>query len=245
MANVLITGGARGIGRGISEAFVKNGDNIVYTCQNEESLEKSFEILKRLGGAGSVHGILCDSKDYCQVKKTVDEAAKLLQGIDILVNNAAVRKYGTLYEISVNEWEEAIATNVNGYFYFCKCSINYLLESTNAWVINIGSTAGNNSFSGGISYNTTKSAIHGFSGSLQLDMRMSGIRVCNVIPGNVFNKDSVCPKDDEWMMKPIDIGNSIVSQLSINSRCMPTILELKPTYAPVHPEKGIRALRYV
>lgn len=245
MATVLVTGGSRGIGRGICEAFLSRGDNVAYTCHNVETLEDSRKRFQKLSNENTFLGLMCNSGEYTQVSETVDKVFEMFSGIDILVNNAGIRKYGTIYDISIEEWNEAVATNVNGYFYFCKCTLPYLLKSKDPWIFNIGSTAANSPFSGGISYNTTKAAVHGFSSSLQLDVRNDGIRVCNIVPGNVYNKDIPCQEEDEWMMKPIDIGNCIISLLQLDQRAMTSVVEIKPTNAPKHPEPGIRALRFV
>lgn len=245
MANVLINGGSRGVGRGICEAFINNGDNVFFTCKNEKSLQNSLEILQQGAKESQVFGTICDSRDYLQVKNTIDMVYREMKGIDILVNNAGIRTYGTIEEIEVEDWINAVETNINGYFYFTKYSMPYLLKSKRAWIFNIGSTAGINAFSGGISYNTTKAAIHGFSASLELDVRSKGIRVCNVIPGNVYIKEDECRLDDEWMLKPIDIGNSIIAQTKLDKNCLISSLVIKPTKSPQHPSKGIQALRYV
>lgn len=245
MAGVLINGGSRGIGRGICQAFLNQGHRIVFTCRSQDSLEKTIKLFSKSFPCSEYHGIICDSKDFTQVQATVDKAAEILGGIDILVNNAAVRKYGSIYDISIDDWDEAVAINVNGYFYFCKCSLQYLLKSKDAWIFNVGSTAANHPFAGGVSYNTTKAAVHGFSDSMQLDIRNDGIRVCNVIPNNVFNRDMECGCEDQWMMKPLDIGNCIVSQLGMDKRCTPSNIEIKPTDSPKHPDCGIRSLRYI
>lgn len=245
MSTVLVTGGSRGIGKGICEAFLRQGDNVAYTCHNIETLEKSKEYFQKLSNKDKFIGLLCNSGDYTQVKETICKVLEKFQSLDILVNNAGVRKYGTIFDISVEAWNEAIATNVNGYFYFCKCTLPYLLKSNDPWIFNVGSTAAYSPFSGGISYNTTKAAVHGLSRALELDVRNNGIRVCNIVPGNVYNKDIPCKKDDDWMMCPIDIGNCIISLLNLDKRAMTSVVEIKPTNAPKHPESGIRALRYI
>lgn len=245
MANVLVNGGSRGIGRGICEAFIKNGDNVFFTCKDEKMLNYSMKLLQKYTVQNHIYGCVCDSRNPKQVKDAVNSANDLMGGVDILVNNAGIRKYGTIEEINIDDWIDAVETNINGYFYFVKFVLPYLLISQNAWIFNVGSTAGIYAFSGGISYNTTKAATHGFSSSLELDVRERGVRVCNVIPGNVFNKDTECKCEDQWMLKPVDIGNTMVAQTKLEKNCLVSSLVIKPTNSPHHPENGIAALKYV
>lgn len=245
MGTVLVTGGSRGIGRGICQAFLEEGYNVAFTCRSPESLNIGLEKLKPYSVNSKAIGILCDSGSYYDVKSAIKRVIEEFNGIDILVNNAGVRKYGSIFDLSVEDWTESVNTNINGYFLFCKETLPYLLKSSKPWIFNIGSTAGRVPFGGGIAYNTTKSAVYGLSDSLQLDVRNKGIRVCNICPGNVFNKEFECPKEEDWQMKPEDIGHTITSLVNIDSRAMPSLLEVRPTLIPESPEKGIRTLRYI
>jgi 3-oxoacyl-[acyl-carrier protein] reductase len=245
MGTVLVTGGSRGIGRGICQAFLEKGYNVAFTCRSLENLNIGLGKLNQYAVNSKVDGILCDSGIYSDVKKTIEKVIEEFNGIDILVNNAGVRKYGSVFDLSVEEWMESVNTNINGYFFFCKEVLPHLLKSSNPWIFNIGSTAGRVPFAGGIAYNTTKSAVYGFSDSLQLDVRNKGIRVCNICPGNVFNKEFECPNEEDWQMKPENIGHTITSLINISNRAMPSLLEIRPTIIPEHPEKGIRSLRYI
>ncbi|MGE5328642.1 MAG: SDR family NAD(P)-dependent oxidoreductase [Deltaproteobacteria bacterium] len=245
MQTVLVTGGSRGIGRGICQAFLEEGYNVAYTCTNNDSIHLAEEKLKEYRKNDNLFGVVCNSGIYEEVKATIKKVINRFGSLDILINNAGLRKYGSIQDITIEDWNNSVNTNINGYFYFCKEAINYLKKSDNAWIINIGSTAGRVPFAGGIAYNTTKSATNGFSDSLQLDLRNEGVRVCNICPGNVFNKDFECPEDEAWQMRPIDIGKFIISFINLNERVMPSVLEIRPTKIPEHPAKGIKSLRYI
>lgn len=244
MAKILVNGGSRGIGRGICEAFLRAGDMVTYTCRSKENLRESEVYFSEITGGLGYTGILCDSGDYGQVEIAVVRAMEFMSGIDILVNNAGVRKYGQVEDLSVENWNEAVATNVNGYFYFAKCASLHIQNSENPWIFNVGSTAANHPFLGGISYNATKAAVHGLSGSLHLEGRESGIRVCCISLGNVNNKESINP-DDAWMIKPLEVGRTVILLTKIDRGVAPDLVELKPSMAPNHPAPGIQALKYV
>ncbi len=190
-------------------------------------------------------GVVCDSGDHIQVRETVKRVATTYGQLDILVNNAGVRKYGSIFDLSIEDWLDSVGTNINGYFFFCKETLPYLLQSSNPWIFNIGSTAGRIPFGGGVAYNTTKAAINGFSDSVQMDVRNKGIRVCQIAPGNVYIRETECPPEEEWQMKPQDIGDLIALLIRLDKRAMPSLLEIRPTCIPEHPEEGIRALRFV
>jgi len=245
MSNVLVTGGSRGVGKGICQSFLEQGHNVVFTCRSQENLSDCMNSLSSFAKQNIFRGVICDSGIFEEVRSAVSSSVDIMGSIDILVNNAGLRKYGSIQDINVESWIEAVNTNINGYFYFCKLCLPHLKKSIDPWIFNIGSTAAYTSFAGGISYNTTKAAVHALSSSIELDVRKEGIRVCTISPGNIFNKEHECPKEDVWMMKPVEVGYCIVNLLKFDKSITPTIIELKPTDSPDHPEKGIRTLRYI
>jgi 3-oxoacyl-[acyl-carrier protein] reductase len=241
---ILITGASRGLGRGIVRCLLEYGFKIFAVARSLERLEEL-----KLSITGELQSRLeifdCDVRDHSKIKEAVQACIDRYHRLDILINNAALRVYGGIEEIEVQDWLDAVNTNINGYFFFAKECLPWLKNSPNSWIFNIGSTAGRVPFQGGISYNTTKGAVHAFSESLILDIRRMNVRVCNIIPSNIWNKDFTAPVEEKWMLDPNDIGEVILKLFDLDKKILISSIEVRPTVIPDTPEKGIRMLRYI
>ena len=117
----LITGGTKGIGYGIAEALLKQGINVAITSRNKKSAE---EAAKKLNGSGndSVHaiGLEADVRDYASQQQAVEATIKEFGKIDVVVANAGLGHFGSIEDITVDQWNEVIETNLTGAFYSLK-----------------------------------------------------------------------------------------------------------------------------
>ena len=158
-------------------------------------------------------------------------AAQDLGGLDVLVNNAGVGRFGTVDEMSPEHWHQVIETNLNGVYYACHESIPHLKARGGGWIINIGSLAGKNPFAGGAAYNASKFGLLGFSEAMMLDVREHGIRVCCIMPGSVdthFNNKQPSP-ENAWMIQPEDIARLVMELLAFPENALPSRIEIRPT----------------
>ena len=104
MKRVLITGGSKGIGLGICKVLLEKGYNVVFTSRSEENIRKAIEKLNNVCNVNNmIKGIKCDSSRFDDVKETIEKAFDFMGGIDILINNAGVRKYGNIFDLEVEE----------------------------------------------------------------------------------------------------------------------------------------------
>lgn len=241
MSKILINGGTRGLGAGICHAFLEKGNDIIFTGKNKNNVEKASESFSKTFNNRTIIGFQCNSANEAEIKDVIQNCKTKLGGIDVLINNAAVRKYGNISELSNNDWIEAINTNVNGYYYFVKNSLPLLENSNNPMIFNIGSTSATHAFAGGISYCSTKALNHAFSASLDLELRNKGIRICNVELGNINNKGT----NETWMLDPKNVGLIIELLTHIDISSTVSSICVKPTFYPDNPEKGIRSLRFI
>jgi dihydroanticapsin dehydrogenase len=176
----LVTGGSRGIGKGIAALFVKEGAQVVITARDHTRLQKTAEELGVFAIAGDTRK---ETDVQNVVKKTIEKFGKL----DILVNNAGIfPKPKLLHETSEKEWSEVIDINLNGPFRFVKAAIPYLQKSGGA-IINIGSNSGLKAFDDFFAdaYTASKAAIVLLTKSWALEYAKNKIRVNCICPGVV------------------------------------------------------------
>jgi len=228
----LITGGSKGIGYGIAEALLKLNMKVAITSRSKDSAEKAAKELTALG-KGEVLGLEADVRDYKSQEKAVKKLMDKWGQIDVLVANAGVGHFGPIDELSVEEWQQTIDTNLSGVFYSIKSVVEGLKKSK-GYIITISSLAGTNFFEGASAYNASKFGVTGFTQAAMLDLRKYGIKVSTIMPGSVathFNDHEPSEKD-AWKIQKEDIGELVVDLLKMNPRTLPSKIEIRPSQPP-------------
>jgi 3-oxoacyl-[acyl-carrier protein] reductase len=190
----LVTGASRGIGAAIAQAFAANGADVAITF--ERSDERAAEVVRSIEAVGRRgFAIRADAADPVAVKAAVDEASRLLGGLDILVNNAAVAFYDTIADIDVTQIDAMLGINVRGPILTAQAAIPHLAPGGR--IISLGS-AGAERIVGdtGTVYFMTKSALHSFTRGLARELGPKDITVNLVQPGST-NTD-MNPADGEF-----------------------------------------------
>jgi|HubBroStandDraft_5_1064220.scaffolds.fasta_scaffold16949_5 NAD(P)-dependent dehydrogenase (short-subunit alcohol dehydrogenase family) len=155
---VLVTGGARRIGRGLAMAFARAGANIAITYRG--SLEEAENVALDLGGLGAqAVAIGCDVHHEWSVENAINDTILALGGLDILVNNAGHFETEALERIKLEQWDEMFATNTRGPFLVARYAYPHL-KRTRGRIINIGSLGGIHPWSTHAHYCTSKAALH-------------------------------------------------------------------------------------
>lgn len=227
----LITGGNSGIGYGIAESLLKEGYKVAITSRSQRRADEAVEKLKGIGG--EVIGIEADVRNFDEQVSAVQTVLKKWDRLDVFIANAGVGRFGSIEELSLEEWHEMIDTNLTGPFYSIKAAVNALKE-TKGYFITISSLAGTNFFAGGSGYNASKFGLTGFSQAIMLDLRNSGVKVTTIMPGSVataFNDHQVNDQD-AWKIQKEDIGQVVVDLLKMNQRTLPSKVEIRPTQPP-------------
>ena len=227
-----VTGGSKGIGYGIAEALSKLGVKVAITSRKKEEAEKAAKQITS-DGKGEVIGLEADVRNFDSQKKAIDEVTKKWGQLDILVANAGVGKFGSIEDLSPEDWQQTIDTNLTGVFYSVKAAVPALKESK-GYVFTISSLAGTNFFAGGAAYNASKFGVTGFTQAIMLDLRNHGIKVSTIMPGSVathFN-DHTPSDEDAWKIQQEDIGELVVDLLKMNHRALPSKIEIRPTMPP-------------
>lgn len=227
-----ITGGSKGIGYGTAEILIKEGMNVVLTSRSAEAAQKAADALNKLGG-GKALGLESDVRDFNSQQAAVKKAEQELGSIDFLFANAGLGNFGSIADLSIEQWNEVIDTNLTGVFYSIKASLESL-QKTQGFIITLSSLAGTNFFAGGAAYNASKFGLTGFTQAVMLDLRQMGIRVSTIMPGSVathFN-DHVPNENDGWKIQPEDIGLMVRDLLKLNARTLPSKIEVRPSMPP-------------
>jgi 3-oxoacyl-[acyl-carrier protein] reductase len=218
--NVIVTGGSRGIGKGIAEIFAQHGANVAFTYNSSSSSSKELEeYLKTFGVKAKAYQ--SDASDFDQAQKLADEVIKDFGSIDVLINNAGITKDNLLMRMSADDFDKVIKVNLNSVFNLTKAVLRPMLKQRHGSIINISSVVGIKGNPGQANYSASKAGIIGFSKSVALELGSRNIRSNVVAPG--FIETEMTEKLDEktlegWRQaiplkrggQPEDIANACV-----------------------------------
>ncbi|MCG7534482.1 3-oxoacyl-ACP reductase FabG [Pseudoalteromonas sp. OOF1S-7] len=181
---VLVTGGSRGIGKGLVKAFCQQGYEVVFTYLN--SSEPACKLQEELEVAGhSARGYRCNGTDEQQVNAF---AAKLIaeKGAPAtIINNAGITRDGLLMSMPSSDWLDVINANLNGSFFMVRAFVNCMIEAGEGVIINMSSVSGSHASAGQCNYSATKAGLEGMTRSLAAELSRFGIRVNAIAPGYI------------------------------------------------------------
>ena len=179
-------------------------------------------------------GFVCDVRDIRDVQAMVEFTVGELGGVDILVNNAGIGLFGTVEEMTPEDFRAVIETNVIGVYHCCHETIPLMRERGGGYIINISSLAGANPHPRMAAYNASKFGLNGFSEALMQEVRHDGIRVSYIMPGSVntsFGGDE--PSDEKsWQLQPEDIARAVMGLLIQEDRALVSRVEVRPSQPP-------------
>ncbi len=228
----VVTGGTKGIGYAIAEALARNGAKVFICARSRDEIEAAVE---RLSALGEVAGKLCNVRVEDEVKGVLESCEKRFGSVDILVNNAGVGINGkTVEELTSDEWRQTLDTNLSGVFYACHHAIPMMKRREGGYIINISSLAGQNPHPRMAAYNASKFGLNGFSEALMQEVRRDNIRVSYICPGSVnteFGGDTLSD-DKAWQLQPSDIAQVVIDLLKMDSRALPSKVEIRPSKPP-------------
>jgi 3-oxoacyl-[acyl-carrier protein] reductase len=179
---VIVTGGTRGIGRGIVHAFLKEGATVIATyAGNHTAANKCLEDLSEFAGKLSI--IKCDVKDEKEVENFFKSLENIHPKIDVLVNNSGIRKDQVTAMMSLADWNDVINTNLTGTFLMSKYAVLNFMSNRYGRIVNISSIGGSLGLPGQANYAASKAGQVAISKSLSKEVAKRGITVNNVCPG--------------------------------------------------------------
>ena len=224
----MITGATRGIGLAIAEALAREGMNVAICGRSQKHLEAALGSLRDIA-RGKVAGKLADVRRSTEVAALFAWVDEELGAPDVLVNNAGLGIFKRTAELTVEDWEETIGTNLSGVFFCCREALSRMRNRAGSYIINIGSLAGKNAFAGGAAYNASKFGLNGFSEAMMLDHRYEDVRVTQIMPGSVNTAFGGEAKGADWKIAPEDIAAVVLNLLQMSERTLISRVEIRPS----------------
>ena len=216
----IITGASRGIGRGIAQTLAKHGCSIAFTFNT--NIEAAKSLVNELTTIGvKVKAYKSDASSFDDASKLVDDVISDFGKIDVLVNNAGIKKDNLLMRMDKEDFDSVINTNLSSVFNLTKSSIRTFLKQRSGSIINISSVVGVKGNAGQSNYSASKAGIIGFSKSVALELGSRNIRSNVIAPGFIetdmtdsLSEDVINSWKESIPLKrggnPSDVGNACV-----------------------------------
>ena len=200
----IITGGSRGIGKGIALVFAQHGANVAFTYSSSVESANSFE--KELSNYGvKVKSYQSNAADYKESQDLVENVLSYFGSIDVLVNNAGITKDNLLMRMGEEDFDKVIEVNLKSVFNMTKAVQRTMLKQRKGSIINMSSVVGLKGNAGQSNYAASKAGIIGFSKSIALELGSRNIRSNVIAPG--FIETEMTAKLDE---KTVDVWRNAI-----------------------------------
>ncbi|MGH9454930.1 MAG: SDR family oxidoreductase [Terriglobia bacterium] len=231
----LVTGGARGIGLSIAESLVREGASVFICGRDLPALESALDRLRHFKGESRADGIVADVRRYADCRNVVHRAAGRFGRLDILVNNAGIGIFKPVDQLTPEEWDATIQTNLSGVFYCCREAVPIMRQHGGGHIFNVSSLLGIHSIAGGTAYNASKFGLNGFTEAMMQDVRYDGIGVTTIMPGSVATDFGGLPGSnahESWKLSGEDIAQAVINMYCYPARALASRIEIRPSQPP-------------
>jgi len=185
--NVIVTGGSKGIGRGIAQVFAARGANLIIAARGEASGQAACDEINRNGGKADFHQ--CDVSDWESVRAMVDSVASNHGGIDIMCANAGAFPQTKMVDMEPAQWDQVMGTNLRSAFLCVKACIPHFEKADKGRVILTSSITGPvTGFPGWSHYGASKSGQLGFLKTAAMELSRYNTTINAVMPGNIYTE---------------------------------------------------------
>ncbi len=200
----LVTGGARGIGRAVSQALAEAGARLAVVARNGEGASRAAADLPGEGHGG----FGCDVGDPKAVQATLTDVESTVGAVDILVNNAGITRDNILLRMKDEEFDEVIATNLKGAFNFTRAVTRGMMKRRDGVILNVTSVVGLTGNAGQANYAASKAGLVGLTKSVAKELASRGIRCNAVAPGFIRTDmtDELSEAQVESLLQAIPLG---------------------------------------
>jgi NAD(P)-dependent dehydrogenase (short-subunit alcohol dehydrogenase family) len=178
--SALVSGGASGIGKAIAQLFLEEGASVAISDINGDGLDAA---VKELSGYGTVIGINGDVRSMADAGRMVAETVEAFGAIDVLVCNAGITSVMPIEQLTEEEWDAVLTTNVKGMFTLVKHAVPHMIRQGGGNIVTLGSEMGIVAVPESPAYNASKGAIIMFTKSIAVDLIRHNIRVNSLCPG--------------------------------------------------------------
>jgi 3-oxoacyl-[acyl-carrier protein] reductase len=227
----LVTGATQGIGRATALALGRAGYRVGVCARTTAKVDA---LVAELAAEGiQAAGAAADVSDAGQVTSAVPRLVEALGEFGVLVNNAGVLIARPFEELSLEDWDVTMATNLRSLYLVTRAVLPGMRRRRAGTVVNVASLAGRNGFAGGTAYAASKHGVLGFSRSLMLEVRKEGIRVVTICPGSVdtgmLRGQPMLKSEPERVLRPEDVADAILHAVQLPNRAMVSELDIRPT----------------
>ncbi|HJR34079.1 MAG TPA: SDR family NAD(P)-dependent oxidoreductase [Gemmatimonadales bacterium] len=225
----LVTGATAGIGRATAFALGRAGYRVGVCARTAGPVDALVAELRAEGITAA--GRAADVGRAEAVEALVEAVATELGPVDTLINNAGIAIIRPLTELSVEEWDATMATNLRSLFLVTRAVLPGMLERRSGIIVNVASLAGRNPLVGGTAYAASKHAVLGFSKSLMLEVRKDGVRVLAICPGSVNTamiRHIRTPSREGEMLEPEDVAQAILDAVRMPARATVSEIDIRP-----------------
>jgi 3-oxoacyl-[acyl-carrier protein] reductase len=227
----IVTGATEGIGRATAFALGRAGYKIGALARTEAKIRELVALLKKEGIEAA--GASADVGRPDQVTPAMDQLTRTLGDPDVLVNNAGVLIAKPFQELTLEDWDTTMSTNVRSLYLVSRAVVPAMRRRRSGTIVNVASLAGRNGFVGGTAYTASKHAVLGFSRSLMLELRKENIRVITILPGSVATEllrdQPMLKSDPAKILQSEDVAATILHSIQLPERALVSELDVRPT----------------
>lgn len=185
--SVVVTGGSKGIGRGIARVFAAQGAKVTIAARGEEALRATADELNAAGG--NVRWVTCDVADWDSVRAMMDETAEVQGGLDIVCANAGIFPQVKIVEMSADDWDHVMATNLRSAFLAVKAAIPHFEKAGKGRVVLTSSITGPvTGYPGWSHYGASKAGQLGFLRTAAMELSRYNATINAVMPDNIYTE---------------------------------------------------------
>lgn len=231
VSTALVTGATQGIGRATAFALGRAGYRVGVWARTAARVDALVTELK--GEGIEAAGAAADVSDPTQVTRAVAHLAEALGEASLLVNNAGVLIARPFEELTLEDWDVTMATNLRSLYLVTRAVLPAMRRRREGTIVNVASLAGRNGFAGGTAYAASKHAVLGFGRSLMLELRKEGIRVITICPGSVdtgmLRDQPMLKSDPQRILRPEDVADAVLHAVQLPARALVSELDIRPT----------------
>ncbi len=202
---VLVTGAIGGLGTAMCESLYKEGYRVIANYRNEEKAKLWKTALEKKQVLVDIY--FADVSDFNSVAEMVAKIESEIGSIDVLVNNAGITRDIPFRKMTVEQWKDVLASNLDSVFNCSRHVINGMIERNWGRIINISSVNGQRGQFGQANYSAAKAGMHGFTKTLAMEVARKGITVNTISPGYIGTDMVMAVKEE--------VRNQIVEQIPI------------------------------
>jgi acetoacetyl-CoA reductase len=206
-AVVVITGGSRGLGQAIAEELGFGGAKVVVDYSHSKGAAEDLVTKLKAGGSPDAIAIQADVSDPEQAARLIEETINHFGRIDALVNNAGINIDRSLKNMSVQDWDTVIKTDLSSYFYTLKAALPFFIKQRSGTIINMSSLAGEIGNFGQSNYSAAKAGILGLTKAAALELARYNVTVNALCPGPVAT--------EMWEVVPQEAKNAIMQKIPL------------------------------